>query len=204
MNKCYIATAGSYKDQEKVGGWVRNLGGHLESRITEDTTHVVVSEKGWKNQVAFVKEALDLNEDEDRDVKIVSYDWLEDSANERTKKREDPFLWERLDKASLERWKKARREEGRDDGGEEKMSHVGMIAEVFHESTDKFLDEKEKGRIDKKIKEDRKIRAEMEAEEKAEKRKLANTFQKGAKKARSELISRKLRPRLKLAATLVG
>ena len=193
--KCYITPVGTYKDWTPsiLYKWISNAGGHLESKITDQTTHLVVHDKAWKNMAEMVKKGLQLNKEEGRDIKIVSYDWLEDSICNKTRKKEGPYRWEKLDRARLEREDR----KGKGKAVEGPKGHVGLMAEVFQESTEMFVDEKDRRRMERLAEEQRRVRREMEAEEKREReearkeerRKQAKLFGKGAKKARNEIFS---------------
>ena len=162
------------------------------SKVSDSTTHVVASEKAWGRKDNAVATALKLNEEQDCDIKIVSFDWLEDSVNNKTRKREGPYLWEKLDASAAKRSAAKKRA----DGAEEKRGHVGMMAKVFQESTDAFVSERELKRVEKQIQAEKRVREEMEAEDKRERdeerKKTAELFGRGAKKARHEMFTGEL------------
>lgn len=202
--KCYITNVGYYQEwtPNNISTRVNSNGGHYQQKISNETTHLVVTPKAWKAQGTVVKHALELNRDSGRDIKIVSFDWLDDSWNNENRKNETPYQWEKLDPKSKDpkgndEPKKVQKANGKQTKEVEgPKSYVGMMAEVFQESTDKFVDATEKKRIEKQIESARRVRAEMEKEEREErelkdkeKEKTAATFQKGAKKARNDIFS---------------
>lgn len=195
--KCWITPVGTYKSwtANQLGNWIGNNGGHLQSKITDDTTHLVVHDKAWKSQAILVKQALALNKEEGRDIKIVSYDWLEDSFNNKSKKREGPYLWEKLDKLNVVKQKKAAKDAAKVTEGPK--DHVGLMAEMFDDATKDFVDEKTKRQLERSAEDQRRREREDKEEEKREKaearkeerEKQAKAFGKGAKKARNEIFS---------------
>ena len=192
LAKCHIVIAGSYKEYPaaKVSGWIANLGGSVQTRPNENTTHVVASVNAWNRKDASIQKAQELNEERaTRDViKIVSFDWLVDCADNKTKKREGPYLCEKLYVSASKRDAAKKRQEGAD--GKEKKGHVGMMAEVFQESTEGFVDDRERKRVEKQIETEKRVREEMEREERDDQRKkTAELFGKGAKKARNEIFT---------------
>ena len=191
--KCNIAIAGQYREYPyaKVSGWITNLGGNPSTSVNEKTTHVVASEKAWKRQDASVTKALKLIQEDEVDIKIVSYDWLEDSVNNKSKKREGPYLWQKLDGLSAKKDAARKREQK---AKEPRKGHVGMMADVFQESTEKFVDPKEARKVEQQIEEERRVKKHLEEEEKKEKkeeerRKKAALFGHGAKRARNDLFT---------------
>ena len=195
LQRCYIAVAGQYrveKYQKNVTGWISGHGGSSQSQIDNRTTHVMASEKAWRRKDPLVAKALELNRDEGRDIKIVSFDWLEDSVNNKTKKKEGPYLWEKLD-ASLQKRDAAQKRADKANEPKEQKSHVGMLKEVFDESTEKFVSDKERKRVDRQIEEEVRARKAIEEEEKKERaeerKKKAEVFGRGAKKARNEIFT---------------
>ena len=193
--KCKIAVAGQYREYGygKVSGWINNLGGSASASVNKDTTHVVATEKAWKRKDAAVAQAIKLNEQGEADIKIVSFDWLEDSVNNKTKKREGPYLWTKLDgtvakhDAARARAEKAKKPKG----------HVGMMAEVFQQSTEQYVDPRQAKEVERQIKRDQKAREAQEEDERQEKKakkeqerkKAADAFGRGAKKAKNEIFT---------------
>ena len=151
---CNIAVAGQYKDYpaSKVGGWITGVGGRVEAKISKTTTHLVASGRAWERQDALIKAALKLNLDADEAcVKIVSFDWLEDCLVNKSKKREGPYLWEKLDSSSKKKVASAgagRKKKGNEDGA---RNEAGMLVEVLEGGTESYVDPREKKRIDRQI-----------------------------------------------------
>lgn len=116
-----------------------------------------------------------------RDLKIVSFDWLEDCLNSQSKKREVPYEWEKRDAG---KGKKA---------AEKTKSAPGMLSEVFHESTDQYVDPLEKQKLDEKLDRDRaREKEEKKKDDLARKRKeQTSLFAQGAKKAKKVLLTGK-------------
>lgn len=191
LAKCNIAVAGQYHDYpySKVSGWIDNLGGSASTSVSTSTTHVVATEKAWKRKDRAVKEALKLIEDDEADIRIVSFDWLEDSVNNRTKKREGPYLWQKLD-ATVVKHDAAK---AREQKAKKSKGHVGMMAEAFQDGTEKWVDPKEARQVERQIAEEQRVRATMEEEEKrekeAERKELAEDFKRKAKKAKNEIFT---------------
>ena len=193
LQKCNIAVTGQYREYPyaKVSGWISNLGGNASTSVNKATTHLVATEKAWKRQDANVQKALRLIKEEDIDIKIVSFDWLEDSVYNKSKKREGPYLWQKLDASSAKKDAAKKREER---ANQPRRDHVGMMAEVFQESTEGFVDPKEARKVQKEIEEERRVKKHMDEEEKKEKkeeerRKKAALFGHGAKKARNDIFT---------------
>lgn len=177
----------------KVAGWLNNLSGKLNTSFGPNTTHLIVSKKRWDEdpKPAVLQKALD-EMARGRDLKIVTFEWLEDTLNAQSRKREGPYEFVRMEEAaakvSAKNKKAAEKEEKR-----AAKSVPGILSEVFHESTAKFVDPIEKEKLDRKLereKEERRAR-DMEAkEEKVRRRKeQAKIFARGANKARSHLMS---------------
>jgi hypothetical protein len=195
--KCKIAVAGQYREYPyaKVSGWIANLGGSASTNADKTTTHVVATEKAWKRKDQAVAIALKLIEQGEADIKIVSFDWLEDSVNNKTKKREGPYLWTKLD-GTVAKQDAAR---AREEKAKKAKGNVGMMTEVFQESTEKYVDPRQAKEVEKQIKQDRKAREALAEEERREKeerkeeerRKKAETFGRGAKKARNDIFTGK-------------
>ena len=193
LNKCYIVIAGQYrvdKYQNNVPGWIQSAGGRTQSQVDDNTTHVLASEKAWKRKDGAVTKALKLNQEEGRDIKIVSFDWLEDCANNRSKKKEGPYLWEKLNNSPQKRDNAHKRAEEAKEN--EPRNHVGMMKQVFDESTEQFVDENARKRVEREIEKEGEVRKAIEDDEKREReerKKKAQVFGRGAKKARNEMFT---------------
>ena len=206
FDKCYISNAGydSSWSPALISTRVNANGGHYTgTTVTSKTTHVVATPKAWKGQTGAVKQALEQNRDTHRDIKIVSFDWLDDTwRNEKKNNATFPYEWTKLDPKSNtiskgedepgNTQKKASGKASKEKG--EPKSHAGMVAEAFYESTDQFVDEKTKKDMERKIDQQRRVQKTIEEEERAAKKaeeakKAAASFQKGAKKARNDTFS---------------
>ena len=193
LRNCSITLLGSVGGHPaaRVRDWVANLGGVCGPQITPATTHLVVPPEDWRNSTQLVLDAQVLIENR-RSIKIVSTEWLEDSLLNSTKKKEGPYILKRCHKSSNAGLNQSSIYSG-------PRSHSGLLAEVFHESTDKYADPGEIKKLEKKIEEERRIRRELEEEEKREKeaektrkrQQQAELFAKGSKKARNEIFSGK-------------
>ncbi|OJJ73608.1 hypothetical protein ASPBRDRAFT_205828 [Aspergillus brasiliensis CBS 101740] len=74
---------------DKIPQWIRANGGQYSKDISKDLTHLITTKEAFKDNVEAVREAKRL-----RTIKIVSYDWLEDSllSKNRRPKRETEYL----------------------------------------------------------------------------------------------------------------
>lgn len=205
LNGCYITTLGSYQNWQpsEIARWIKNQGGRFEARVSESTTHLIVSEKEWKSQSKPIPQVLQQNGATDRKIKIVSFDWLHESLHHKTKRSEAPFRWEKIDPKSMKKTKHSMNVHEDEPVKEYSpvvrgpKNHTGMMAEVFHGSTDHFVPEQEKRRIDKEIELQKAAQEQIEREDreakelaaKEEAKKAAEVFKKGAKKARNEIFS---------------
>ncbi|KAF2102650.1 hypothetical protein NA57DRAFT_71639 [Rhizodiscina lignyota] len=97
--KNYIIAAtgdfGQARSHDNLRRWVEANGGKWASTVTKLVTHLIVSKDHWKRQVAAVRAALRIKQ-----CKIVCYDWLEDSLQNKGRKREGPYLWKNKEKES--------------------------------------------------------------------------------------------------------
>ncbi|OCL09245.1 hypothetical protein AOQ84DRAFT_388320 [Glonium stellatum] len=93
----------SYGDMKR---WVENNGGTWATSVTARTTHLICSKEHWKKKAPLVKAAQ-----RDPDIKIVTFDWLEDSLLKSTHKREKPYMWKTIEKARLKEKKEIRAKE---------------------------------------------------------------------------------------------
>jgi hypothetical protein len=178
----------------KVTSWVKNAGGSVQQQFDEHTaTHLVVDEKQWQNKTRAVQTALQANESENgRKIHIVSPDWLENCLEEQRKCREGTYLWEKLDQVASSSKQKKRGNSGGDDenagesaGETRSKAPQALLGEVFQESTEPFVAErdlraweaeiageekarKEREEAEAKIKELEKIEAEKKRKERAE------------------------------------
>ncbi|GKZ36265.1 hypothetical protein AbraIFM66950_007265 [Aspergillus brasiliensis] len=90
---------------DKIPQWIRANGGQYSKDISKDLTHLITTKEAFKNDVEAVREAKRL-----RTIKIVSYDWLEDSllSKNRRPKRETEYLLANILKSEKKRRGKER------------------------------------------------------------------------------------------------
>lgn len=99
LKGCVIAATGDFgepRNYDNLKRWVETNGGKWTTRVTKETTHLIASKDHWKQQVMPVREARKA-----RTVKILKYDWLEDSLQGKSKKRETPYLWSNVEKKNV-------------------------------------------------------------------------------------------------------
>ncbi|KAL1862232.1 hypothetical protein Plec18170_001057 [Paecilomyces lecythidis] len=120
INACYVGNFG--ENGEKIPQWLRANGGTYSKDMNPDVTHLIATESTFKRNVEAVQAAKRM-----KHVKIVSYDWLEDSLMSKTRrpKREGPYLWEKLlkrktKKKTTKAGKKGKSTKSRKSGGAEK------------------------------------------------------------------------------------
>lgn len=150
---------GEERSHEKIKRWIEVNGGKYESSITDRTTHLICSKSHWKRRakmgtyvvhlfvllitwlaspdrngvrrvavltVSTVKAAR-----KSKHVKIVTFDWLEDSLQNQTHKREGAYLWKKI--VERKEIKKARRRQRerkgeRDDSKTSLLSYLPLFA----------------------------------------------------------------------------
>lgn len=170
MAGCVITPVGQHtswdrdKQVNKLPRWLSHLSGQHRSTFSPATTHLVVSTKQWRAQPQnnVIKRALELNA-EGGNIHILTFDWLEDSLNAQTKKREGPYSWEKLDagvRKLEEKATKAREKEA----AKEAKSVPGILAEVFEESTSPFVNPVEKKKVEQKLAKDKELQESQQAE----------------------------------------
>ncbi|KAJ5126978.1 hypothetical protein N7448_007757 [Penicillium atrosanguineum] len=93
FEKIQVRVIGSFEDSDKVSGWMKANGGKYHRSFNSQVTHLIVSEEVYLKNGEEVDKAKRSGK-----VKIVSFDWLEDSLLSRSKrpKPEQPFLWSTL------------------------------------------------------------------------------------------------------------
>ncbi|TLD15063.1 hypothetical protein E2P81_ATG09911 [Venturia nashicola] len=105
-----IASTGDFGKQrtaEAIKRWVENNGGRYVTKVDEEVTHLVCSAQCWKSQSAMVQAAKRYP----KKIKIVTYDWLEDSLMSHSRKREGEYLIKKHVKADRKRKNAAKSEE---------------------------------------------------------------------------------------------
>ncbi|KAK4506693.1 hypothetical protein PRZ48_000426 [Zasmidium cellare] len=155
---CDIVTVGradrdDWQDSN-IKSWVTGGRGKVsfQSKITDQTTHLVVGEKQWKTQPAVVQEALKRSE-QGQGIHIVTFEWLGDSATAKAKRAESRYLWVKKARAAMQ-------EKG------QPRSTAGLVSQLFTEETDGLISEKTKKR-NKELR-----RLELEEQKEREKREL--------------------------------
>ncbi|RAH65127.1 BRCT domain protein [Aspergillus aculeatinus CBS 121060] len=111
FHKIHASSAGKFpKDGDKIPQWIRANGGEYHSAITPQVTHLITTLEAYKKNIAPVREAKAL-----KNIKIVTFDWLEDSLLGRGKKpkRVTEYLLETIVKDEEKRKKKPAREASR-------------------------------------------------------------------------------------------
>ncbi|KAE9962379.1 hypothetical protein BLS_000416 [Venturia inaequalis] len=110
FNGFTIASTGDFGKQrtaEAIKRWVENNGGRYVTKVDENVTHLVCSAECWKSQSAMVQAAKRYP----KKIKIVTYDWLEDSLMSQARKREGEYLIKKHVKADRKRKNAAKGEE---------------------------------------------------------------------------------------------
>ncbi|KAJ6145772.1 hypothetical protein N7470_009667 [Penicillium chermesinum] len=89
--RVHAASAGHFEHGDKIAQWVKFNGGQFSRGVHSHVTHLITSLDAYKQNVEAVKMAKKLGT-----VKIVTYDWLEDSLLQKSKrpKVEEPYLLE--------------------------------------------------------------------------------------------------------------
>ncbi|KAM0719572.1 hypothetical protein Q7P37_003702 [Cladosporium fusiforme] len=160
-----------------MAGWVKNAGGTFQNQFDDETTtHLIVDEKVWKNKTSVVQAALAVNESEDsRKVFIVSPEWIEDCLSEWKKSRESTYLWEKLDPAAPTQSDRQKKKNGKKPGDEDDdlvagpRGHVAMMGEVFQESTESYINDRDRRLLEDQIAGEKKAQKEAEDAEAARK-----------------------------------
>lgn len=146
----------------------------------------MLSQKKWQKRGALVEEAIGRNE-KGQKINVVSFDWLDDSLQAKSKRAERVYSWLKKENATA-----------KTKGSDDPRSTAGLMSQVFTESTEGFLTDAHRKKIAK--------RQQLEADEKREEEKkqvedfakqreqmniveLANMFKRGVKKDRNELLT---------------
>ncbi|RAH40989.1 BRCT domain protein [Aspergillus brunneoviolaceus CBS 621.78] len=111
FHKIHASSAGKFpKDGDKIPQWIRANGGEYHSTITPQVTHLITTLEAYKKNIAPVREAKAL-----KNIKIVTFDWLEDSllAKDKKPKRANEYLLETILKGEEKRKRKPAREASR-------------------------------------------------------------------------------------------
>ncbi|KAJ5361431.1 hypothetical protein N7541_002275 [Penicillium brevicompactum] len=95
FQKVHCAMVGKFADgiAEKIPQWIKANGGQFSRGIDACVTHLIATKQAYKENGPLIKSAQEL-----KTVKIVSYDWLEDSLLSPTKrpKKEESYLVQTL------------------------------------------------------------------------------------------------------------
>ncbi|EMC98569.1 hypothetical protein BAUCODRAFT_64611, partial [Baudoinia panamericana UAMH 10762] len=188
--------------KQKVESWITKAGGRMLSKFTNKTTHVVCDEKRWKMRGEVVREAIKAREANQR-LRIVSSEWLEKTLRDSKREKEQFYSWEKKDRDAREVQKKVDQEMKKKEGGGGSVSNpqAHILADVFMEHTEQYLDPKEKSKIEamatkdreairKKLEEEVRTKQEKEHDEKRRKTEEEKALMKrGSKKAKNVLFS---------------
>ena len=85
-----IAATGDFgpqKTHEDIKRWVENNGGTFATTVDSRTTHLIATSQHYKRKVKIVRDAKEAR------IKIVDFDWLEDSTRSNAKKPESKYSW---------------------------------------------------------------------------------------------------------------
>lgn len=198
LSKCYIFVSFPVSSwdkekwsKDKVKQWIENAGGKLQKEFVEaTTTHVVVDEKAWNNQILVVQRAREANEG-GQAVKIVSPDWLENCLSDQKKHPVGTYLWEKLEMARAKSKGKAKLRqavEGEDGNDEEApQSHQALIGEVFEESTGQFLSERDRRILEAQQAGEEKMRREREEAEQQKKEQEKRALEQKSRERAAEM-----------------
>ncbi|KAF7193107.1 hypothetical protein HII31_05541 [Pseudocercospora fuligena] len=185
LKGCVIVTVGLHEDwnNQKVKDWVLQASGKVESRVTEATTHLVASKKEWEKKGVIVQDALKRKDESLQEIEIVSYDWLADSLQAKSKKREKGYRYALPGEA------------GKGNGANEPRSHAGLMKQLFDDHTLGPTPE-EKALFEKRAAEEAELarkREEAKMKEFEQTRmsvpEVAAIFKKGAQKAKTHLLN---------------
>jgi hypothetical protein len=179
----------------KVTSWVKSAGGTVQQHFDGATaTHLVVDEKQWQNKTRAVQSALEFNASESgRKIHIVSPDWLETCLEEQRKIREATYLWEKLDQVASSSKQKKRGRSGGDDedagenAGETRKAPQALLGEVFLESTEPFVEERDLRAYEAELAGKAKARKEREEAE-ARMKKLERLEAEKKRRERAEMM----------------
>ncbi|OQE41089.1 hypothetical protein PENCOP_c005G03952 [Penicillium coprophilum] len=95
FQRIHASIVGKFEDGvgEKIPQWIRANGGQFSRDVNPRVTHLIATKEAFKNNAVSVATAKKIST-----VKIVSYDWLEDSLLSATRrpKPEGPYLLKNL------------------------------------------------------------------------------------------------------------
>lgn len=204
--KCNICTVGHFKDWKptQISQWITGCGGRHTSRLNRETTHLVISSDKWRSEHELVKKAKEMNPGQGKGgVQIVSWDWLEDSVMNRTRRPEGTYLWAKLEPNAKARKKVQKVQVNSSSDADESDTEIaapkgakngaGMLREVFEDSTNRYVSAKENEKIKRQAAVEKQVREQIARDEERRRKteEEAKRFEKGAKKARNEIFSGK-------------
>jgi hypothetical protein len=202
LKRCHIVLNGQYKPEwtpAKVKQWVDRAGGNatFKCRVTDETTHVVLTEKEWKTQGSFVQQVLEARE-RGQPIHIVSFEWLDECFDKRGLRSENRYSWEHMDKRSM---KESRQEAKRlAKMTKQPATTQGLMAQTFLQTTEAHITDHDRKKIAQQNEKDQQARQESEEEVRAKFKEhrermsipeQAAIFKRGAKRARNEILSGK-------------
>ena len=111
LKACTVAVLlekGSKLDARQIQNWVEANGGTFSASVNDKITHLICTPEHYKNSKAIICESLLIQSrvstkhdtavkqtDRFRSLKIVQYDWLEDSLHKKSKQGVRPYLLEK-------------------------------------------------------------------------------------------------------------
>ena len=134
LTNCIIAITGDFGATRSITAlkkWIEVNGGKVAKAVSSKTTHLICSKENWKRQVSTGKmsptvKTRALTQDwsdnpycpvraaqKHKSIKIVSYDWLEDSLHHRTCRGPRKYLWSVIAKDEKIRKQEQRSEQER-------------------------------------------------------------------------------------------
>lgn len=191
LKDCVIVTAGTGEHDwtnQMLSNWIKEASGSFERTLTDSTTHFVPTKKLWDMAGPLVTDAIQRRQN-GQNIKIVSQDWLNESLQDKSKKKE------KLYKLPMPG------SNGKEDAGP--RSHGGLLKELYLENTEltptqKRLNE-QKQAMEEALKKERAAEKEKEFQKHIQASmtmpELASIFKKGAQKAKKILLNGQLRRR---------
>ncbi|KAI9723852.1 MAG: hypothetical protein M1828_004102 [Chrysothrix sp. TS-e1954] len=93
-----IAVTGDFgktRNLNNIRRWIEAHHGTFASSMKPDVTHLICSKEHWRSKTKAVQQALT-----DKHIKIVTFDWLEDSLQSGRRKPPSPYLLKHVTKAA--------------------------------------------------------------------------------------------------------
>ncbi|CRG89638.1 anthranilate synthase / indole-3-glycerol phosphate synthase / phosphoribosylanthranilate isomerase [Talaromyces islandicus] len=112
LKDIHVSYVGSHENSDKIPQWMKANGGAFSREINQNVTHLIASESAFNKDVEAVRKARDWG------VRIVTYDWLEDSLMAKPCRplRVGPYLWDRIGKEKTEKFDGKNGKRGRKPG----------------------------------------------------------------------------------------